>query len=232
MPNRTAARRASYRACAWLGAALVSPLAAADATAQSREQAAEQFSPRWMYELKAGYTYPELDGYDTFYGDDRETSFAVAGGYRINDLLEIAAEIAHMRDEGLGTDAAGELSGAEVTLRLVPLHVFATYVHQPRAERRLVPYAGLGFAVVWYDQGVELQDSRDGRTDVGVSARIGVRWLLGQKGTRASRRNGSIYSRSYAFAEAQQVDADVDDIELGGTTYTIGFRFELEIPGR
>lgn len=197
------------------------------ATAQPRDAT---FSPRWMYELKGGWFYPDLELYDRFYSDDRDTFSAVSGSYRVRDWLEVGAEIGHMRDEGRGV-AGGDGEGAEVTLRLVPVQAFANFMYQPRPERRFVPYAGVGVGAVWYEQDVELQSSRDGRSDVATVVRAGLRWRIASEGPRSAetRRPDTTYWRSYVFIEAQALDADVDDIDLGGKSYLLGFRIEFEL---
>jgi len=193
-----------------------------------RAEAQGNFSPRWMYEIKGGRFEPRLDDYATFYGGDHDTFWAAAGAYRLRDWLEIGVEIGHMRDRGLGRTPSGELIDA-VDLRLVPLQIFATYVHQPHADRRWVPYAGVGLAATWYEQDIELEPGRDGRSDLGAAARAGFRWLLGSDGPHVNATRDSIYSRGYIFLEAQRVDTDIDEIDLGGTSYVIGFRAELEM---
>ena len=39
----------------------------------------------------------------------------------------------------------------------------------------------------------------------------------------------SPYWRSYLFLEAQHLSVEVDDIELGGRTYMLGFRMEFNL---
>jgi hypothetical protein len=113
----------------------------------------------------------------------------------------------------------------------MPLQVFANFIYQPTARRRFVPYAGVGVASVWYEQDIELQPGRDGRTDVGAAWRAGLRWFVMSEGPRAadSTRRDRIYWRSFVFLEAEGIDAEVDDIDLGGNIYMLGFRMEFEL---
>lgn len=189
-------------------------------------------SPRWMYEVKGGYFYPALDDYGVFYGDDRDTFFAVAGAYRLREWLEVGAEIGHLRDRGAAVASGGVVEDA-VRLRLVPLRVFATFIWQD-AGRRFVPYGGIGLAATWYDQDVQLEPGRDGRSDVGASIHAGVRWFLRQEGSRgaAARRTDTWFSRTFVFFEAQKSETEIDAIDLGGEAFTIGFRAELELGRR
>ena len=103
--------------------------------------AAATSSPRWMYAIKGGYLEPSLDDYATYYGDDRVTAFAIGGGYRLRDWLEIGASVGYSRDRGLGRTAEGGTIPDAVTQSWLPLHVYADFVLE-RSDRRGVPYAG------------------------------------------------------------------------------------------
>lgn len=211
-------------------AALAAAAAVLACKSAHSEESAPNFSPRWMYEIKGGYFEPDLDDFEQSFGDNRAKHWALAGGYRLRDWLEVGVEIGHLRERGDGRAPDGSLVDA-VHLRLVPLQAFVTYVHQPDETRRFVPYAGGGLAVTWYEEDVALQSTRDGRSDVGAGLRLGVRWLFDRQGPRPPeyRRGTSIYSRSYLFLEAQRIDTEIDDIDLGGITYQLGFRAELEL---
>ena len=190
-------------------------------------------SPRWMYELKVGEYRPDLAGYEEFYGDDADTVLSVAGAFRVRDWLEVGGEVGRLRDEGIGVAPSGNIEDA-VKLTLFPVQVFATFVLQPtRRERRFVPYVGVGVGAVRYEQDIELQESREGRTDAAPAYRAGLRWLATSQGRQQNGGMASasddIYWRGYAFIEAQRLDTDVDGIELGGTVYLLGFRAEFEL---
>lgn len=187
-------------------------------------------SPRWMYSLAGGYTYVDLDDYDTFYGDDRATSFSISGAYRLRDWLEVGARIGFRDDDGLALAPGGVEVPDAVDLTVMPLHVFADFIFE-RPGRRFVPYAGVGLGGAWYRQEVELQPDVDGRTDVGALVRAGLRWRFATSGSResASRRRGAPYVRSFVLLEAEHYDADADGVELGGTAYRVGVRFEFEL---
>ena len=183
-------------------------------------------SPRWMYEIKGGYAYPDVDDYEIFYGDDRDTVFAVAGAYRLRDWLEVGARIGYRRDDGIGrTVDGGEIEDA-VRLEVLPVHAFADFIFA-RRSRRFTPYAGLGFGWALYEQEVEMQEDVDGRTDAGLYARAGMRFRFASSGRRGAP-SGQMFTRSYAFFEAEHFDADVEGIELGATSYLVGVRFEFE----
>src|SRR5690606_34295904 len=167
---RRRARRAVLRSSAAIVCAGLAALPPESASADSpRDSSPRTSSPRWMYEIKGGYAYPDLDDYDVFYGDDRDTVFAVAGAYRLRDRLEVGARIGYRRDAGIGrTVDGGEIEDA-VRLEVLPVHAFADFIFE-RRNRRFTPYAGIGFGWALYKQEVEMQEDVDGRTDAGLYA--------------------------------------------------------------
>lgn len=211
-------------ACA--GLAMLPPEAHAAGPSSDPPQAPTS-SPRWMYEIKGGYAYPDLADYESTYGDDRDTVFAVAGAYRLRDWLEVGARIGYRRDDGIGRTADGGEVPDAVRLEVLPVHAFADFIFE-RRNRRFTPYAGLGFGWALYRQEVVLQDDVDGRSDFGLYARAGVRFRFASTGRRGAARDG-LFSRSYAFFEAEHFDADVEGFELGATSYLVGVRFEFEL---
>lgn len=230
---RRGARGGQASCAAIIGAALLMLLSDpsfADDEANGAALRPAPSSPRWMYSIKGGYFEPDLDEYAAYYGDDRDTVFAVSGGYRLRNWLEIAGTVAFSRDRGLGRTAAGGTIENAVTQSLMPLHVHADFVLE-REGRRGVPYLGIGIGGVLYRQEIDLEPDRDGRTDLGLLARAGWRWRFASQGSReaARRRPDAMYTRSYVFIEAEHFSADADGIDLGGFRYTVGVRFELEL---
>jgi len=204
------------------GIALTMVLAAHEARAQQAPSAPE--SPRWTYEIRAGYLYPRLDAFSTYYGDNRDTYVALSGSYRFLEWLELGGEYGRMQSHGVGLLTSSGTLGGSVKLRLDPVQVFANFILQRAPRQRVVPYLGVGLATVRYEQSIELQGSRDGRTDLGHSLRGGLRFFL------TSRDASSNRWRSYLLLEAQRTAADVDGIDLGGKTYVLGFRMEFDWP--
>ncbi len=185
-------------------------------------------SPRWSYEIRGGNYHPDLDLFETFYGDNKEDYFGLAGSYRLKEWLEIGGEYSQMRAKGVGILTSTQALGGSVTYRLNPAHIYSNFIFQRSVRQRVVPYVGLGLTVAAYKQDVEIQGSIDGRTDLGYSARLGVRFLVGSKGLTATAASaGNPDWRSYIFLEAQQISVEVDDIELGGQSYMLGFRMEF-----
>jgi hypothetical protein len=215
-----------------LGISFSTLLFSAHLPAQTAPGAIE--SPRWTYEIRGGYFYPDLDLFETFYGDDKEGYFSLAGTYRISDRFELGGEYGYLKANGRGILTSTAELGAAVEYRLSPIHLFANFVFQRAAHQRLVPYLGVGLTVATYQQEIELQPSIDGRTDLGYSARIGLRLLLKSYGPNLAMSSsaGSPYWRSFVFLEAQQMSTEVEGIDLGGALYALGFRTEFDLNSR
>jgi hypothetical protein len=93
----------------------------------------------------------------------------------------------------------------------------------------VVPYVGAGLLVMRYEQQVELQPDTEGRSDLGWSARAGVRFRIASHGPQRMASSGSPYWRSYIFLEAQEMSAESDGVELGGDAVVLGFRMEFDL---
>ena len=192
----------------------------------AQESAVE--SPRWAYELRGVYFEPDLERFATFYGDDTDSFFGLAGTYRLRDRLELGGEYGLMKETGVGLLTESGTLGGNVELRLEPFHVFANAIFQRAIEQRVVPYVGGGLLVMRYEQKVDFQNDIEGRTDLGWSARAGVRFLLKtHEPTRTS--SGDPYWRALVFLEAQHMSAEVDDLDLGGDAFVVGFRMEFDL---
>jgi opacity protein-like surface antigen len=187
-------------------------------------------SPRWNYEIRGGYLRPDLDQFATFYGDREETYYGLAGSYRFLDWLEVGGEYGQMQAEGVGFLTSSQQLGGTVKYRLNPVHVFTNFIFQRTPRQRVVPYLGAGATVAAYEQEVESQPDRDGRTDIGYSVRAGVRFALASHGPMTSPSYaGSRYWRGYLIVEAQHMTFEVDDVDLGGDAYVLGFRMEFDM---
>jgi hypothetical protein len=185
-------------------------------------------NPRWTYELRGIYFRPDLPQFSTFYGNDHSTYFGVAGTYRLLDRLELGGEYGLMKEHGVGVQTNSGVLGGSVEYRLDSFHVFANWIFQNEPTQRVVPYVGAGLLVMRYEQSVELQPKIEGRTDPGWSARAGVRFQIASVGpVPRSSSTESSYWRSYMFLEAQHMSAKVDDQNLGGDAFVLGFRMEF-----
>jgi outer membrane protein W len=183
---------------------------------------------RWMVELKAGHLKPALQEYEQFYGDDDTGHYGVAFGYRFLPWLELDAETQYMHDSGVGRLPSTGGPGAPVEYTLWPVHVFAKLRLERDASQLFVPYVGLGIARGFYKQEIELQGEREGKSDTGPTVRVGVEISMNR--LDPPRDDIRPLRRTFLFIEAQQFEAKVDDIDLGGDALLIGFRFELGGP--
>lgn len=211
-----------------LGALIATPLAG-PAYAQAPSQARALESPRWTYELRGVYFRPDLPEFATFYGDETDAYLGVAISYRIRERLELGGEYGLMKEDGVGFLTETGTLGGEVEYRLDPFHVFANWIFQNDGAQRVVPYIGAGLLVMRYEQQVELQPDIEGRTDLGWSARAGVRFRIASHGPERTASTGSPYWRSYVFLEAQEMSAETDGVDLGGDAVVLGFRMEFDL---
>lgn len=181
----------------------------------------------WVAEFKGGLFEPDLPLYKDFYGDDRNGYFAAAFAYQFRRWLELGGEVAYSRDKGVGVQPGNSQLGGSVRYTLVPAHVFVNFLGKTSDEQLFVPYAGLGLTTAYYKQEVDSQSDRDGRTDLGYNARVGLQLLLNRLDKRTAYRaspNGGF--QTYLFLEAQWFSTEVDSVDLGGITYLVGLRFE------
>jgi len=204
-------------------------LGSAQALAQAPADAAQRHSPRWAYELRGVYFMPDLEDFATYYGHDADSYLGVAFTYRLRDRLEIGGEYGLMKETGVGLLTATGTLGGSVEYRLDPFHVYSNWIFQSSSEQRVVPYVGAGLLVMRYEQDVELQPEIEGRTDLGWSARAGVRFRVAARERSVRMTGNSSFWRAYVFAEAQVMSAEADGIELGGNAAVLGFRMEFDM---
>ena len=130
--------------------------------------------PSWMLELKGGQFEPDLDDYDTFYGSDHTSFGALALAYRLSHRVELGGELGYFEDEGTGQLLQNELLGGSTTYKLMPLQAFVNVRGEFWEDQLFVPYAGVGLAMAFYQHKIDGQSDRNGNTDLGYSARLGV----------------------------------------------------------
>jgi hypothetical protein len=181
-----------------------------------------------MFEFKGGYFYPDLPDYKTFYGDDKDFYFALASAYRFRNWLEVGGEIGYMSDSGVGIQPSSGQLGGKVRYTLVPVHAFVNFMYQRNYNQWLVPYVGAGLSIAYYNQDIDEQPDRDGLTDVGGMIRAGIRLFVNPLDpSTAARASQGLLQRSYLFLEAQYFTAEIDNTDLGGEVYLLGFRMEF-----
>jgi len=207
----------------------MAPAQAADAASEMQSQADAYMAPRWALEFKGGVYQPDLEFYETFYGDDQNTYWAIAGAYRFKNWLELGAELGYTSDEGVGQLPVNGTVGGDVDYTLMPLQIFLNFRYDASANQLFVPYAGIGIVSAWYKQKIDQQSDRDGRTDIGVSARAGIQLQITNSDRRgATYLHGNRRLQTYIFLEGQVFSTEVDDIDLGGEIYLLGLRFEFD----
>jgi opacity protein-like surface antigen len=185
-------------------------------------------SPRWAYEIKGGEFEPDLERYADFYGDPDDGYFSLGVSYRFRDWLELGGEVGQMRDTGIGVLTSTLEPGGSVEYRLRPVHIYTNFIYQRDRQQRFAPYLGVGVAIAGYQQEVDQQPDIDGRTDTGYAARLGLRTLLSSYGPVASRTDGSPYWRAFLVVEVQSLTAEIEDVDLGGQAWELGFRMEFD----
>jgi len=203
----------------------------AEAAEDARQQGPNQpyVSPRWVFEFKGGLYYPDLDDYETYYGSDHSTIWALAGAYKITNWLEVGAELGYTNDDGVGSLPNNSILGGEVDYTLMPLQIFLNLQYEASADQLFVPYAGIGIATAWYKQEIDQQSDVTGRSDIGGAARVGLRLQI----TNSDRHGANYLSgdrrlQTYLFLEGQIFSTEVDGIDLGGEAYFLGLRLEFD----
>jgi hypothetical protein len=187
-------------------------------------------TPRFSYEIRAGYFEPKLERYELFYGDDRETIYAISGGYRFKDWLEVGAELGRMRSRGVGLLTVSQQLGGAVEYKLIPLQIYSNFILQRESRQRAVPYLGFGLSAARYEQHVELQSQTEGTTDLGYSVRLGLRFFLGSNASdRPAFGSRDALWNSYMFIEASELSTKIRDVDLGGQSFLLGFRMEFDL---
>jgi len=182
--------------------------------------------PNWSVEIKGGRFEPDLDEYGQFYGSDDTAHFAVAGTWLARRWLEVGAELGYLSDDGVGVLPVSGTPGAPVEYTLWPLHLFVTLRGEFASGQLFVPYASVGASLAYYEQKIDQQPDRNGRTDVGANARAGLQLLLDRVDPLTAEESGFL-KHSYLFIEGQWFTTEVDDIDLGGYAWLLGFKLEF-----
>lgn len=194
----------------------------------SHAQGRTEVAP-WVFELKGGLFAPDLDRYKEFYGSDTTALFAAVVAFRPSDWYEIGAELGYLRDSGVGILAGNQTLGGRVKYTLIPAHLTVTAFGRFSPGQWVVPYAGIGATMAWYQQDIEGQPNRSGRTDLGYNAKAGLQLALNRIDRRTAQRakqSGLIHT--YLFVEAQYFSTKADGYDLGGVTYLLGLRMEFD----
>jgi hypothetical protein len=188
----------------------------------------------WSIGIAAGYFTPATEGWEDNYDHSGGWVPSLSAGYALSTRLSVAAEIAYFRASSQTRGAiTGELSIEEQQLKLVPTTLGLEYVLRFDSTQLLVPFVGAGYRRVTYRLKVGDDDDISGGAN-GWVGRGGVDILLnaldpsGASGMRESFGVARSYFRLEAqWAKAEAPGTDGSDIDLGGTTYLGGMRFEF-----
>ena len=184
----------------------------------------------WAFEIKGGKFKPDLELYKEFYGSDTVNYFAGTVAYRPSDWYEVGGELGYMHDSGVGILAQNQTLGGSVKYKLAPAHLYISGFGRFVPEQWVVPYVGVGMTMAWYQQDIDSQPSRSGRTDLGYNVKGGLQLLLNRIDRHTANRavQGGLIN-TYLFIEGQYFSTKVDGIDLGGVTYLLGLRLEFAL---
>lgn len=183
--------------------------------------------PNWYLDLKGGRFESAEEEWSDFYGDDRFPAYALGLGYKVSRQIEVGVEAGYLADEGQGFAPGHGILAGDVKYRLYPLQVQLTLRGIFHPDQWLVPYVGAGVSRLYYRVKTQGQSDVSGATD-GYQYRAGLQLLLDRldKSAAADIEDAGI-ANTYFFLEAQRTDADLEGVELGGTAFLGGFRFEF-----
>lgn len=184
--------------------------------------------PHWSFEIKGGRFEPELDDWQRFFGDDTTSELGVALAYKLKRWLEVGLEADYIHDKGVGQLPLNNTTGGSVTYNLFPANVYVLVRGVFHENQRFVPYIGGGFTRAFYQEKIRNQTTRRGDTN-GEHVRAGLQILLDWiDPDGASSLGGELgINNTYLILEVKKFSAEVDGIELGGKSATIGFLFEF-----
>jgi hypothetical protein len=185
------------------------------------------YRPYWTLEIKGGEFEPELEEWETFYGDDRTEHAGLAAAYKFLRQAEVGLALDYIKDEGVGFLPLNDELGGEVKLQLYPAHLYVLLRGIFFEDQWVVPYVGGGLTRVYYRQKIENQASVRGEAD-GDHTRAGLQILLDwfDTGNAVGFEDEGV-ENSYLTIEMLSFSAEIDGIELGGESTMIGFAFEF-----
>jgi hypothetical protein len=218
------ARRSGWRSRAALAALLATPAAQA---ADDRHMFTDRPVSRWTVDMQAGRFEPDVADYARFYGDEHSRQLGLGFGWRFRHWLEFGGSVGHSRDSGVGLLPDGSLGG-DVRYVVMPAQAFVSVRWDRGGYPLLVPYLSAGLVRAYYSQRVDLQPRRRGRTELGTGLSAGLQLSLDRLDPRNEARYGrSPLKRSFVLLQMQRFSTKVEDVELGGDVYSLGFRFEF-----
>lgn len=192
--------------------------------------------PNWSLEFKGGSFYPEIENWESFYGQPKTGHYAVSLAYKLLRQAEAGIEVGYIRDQGQGFAALNsQLLGSpvitgRVTYELAPVNIFILLRGVFSETQWLVPYIGGGYTKMLYRETVESQGAARGSVD-GSHGRAGFQLLLDGIDPGAANNMYLDYGvqHTYLFAEVEVIRAVLDSTttDLGGKSYLAGLLFEF-----
>lgn len=185
--------------------------------------------PNWTFEFKVGRFEPDIDNWETFYGNDYTHDLAGAFSYKLLQQIEFGLQGGWIRDRGQGFLPSNNIAGGRVKYQLFPLNAFVLFRGIYAPNQWFVPYIGGGFSRTYYKINIENQSNIDGAEN-GTHYRAGIQFLLNninKKGTRNLRKSYGIIN-TYFFIEVQKLKAEVDslNLDIGGKSTMMGVLLE------
>lgn len=184
--------------------------------------------PRWSLQIKGGDFEPDLDEWQTFFGEETADEIGMAFAYKLKRWLEVGVAVDYIRDKGTGRLPLNDGVGGSVTYNLFPVHAYVLLRGIFHENQRIVPYIGGGFTRAYYRQKIDNQASRRGDAD-GEHTRAGLQILLDwvdRDGASGLQSEAGI-NNTYLILEVRKFSAELEDIELGGESAMIGLLFEF-----
>jgi len=189
--------------------------------------------PQWSFQVKGGWFYPDIDNWEVNYGRDNTWHYAGAVAFKLLRQIEAGVEGGYIKDHGQGTGTISGTATGSVDYTLFPLQAFVLLRGEFIENQWVVPYAGGGWTRMYYRERIEAQGTVRGHAD-GYHGRAGLQFLLDELDPTAARNLFTDYGiyHTYLFFETQYSRAMINDlagtsINLGGTSYLMGFLFEF-----
>ncbi len=151
-------------------------ISAAHAKSIDKENAVVE-KPSWALEFKIGRFAPDIDNWETFYGNDYTHDLAGAFSYKLLEKIEFGLQGSWIRDRGQGFLPSNNVNGGRVKYQLFPLNAFVLFRGIYSPNQWFVPYIGGGFSRTYYRINIENQSSIDGAEN-GTHYRAGIQFLL------------------------------------------------------
>ncbi len=184
----------------------------------------------WALELKGGMFDAALENWPQYYEKKRMPEYAGSLAYLFSRYFEAGIGAGRMKADGKGLALFQGTPAGSVTYVYYPVNVFVLARGALHEDQWLVPYIGGGWTRMYYRQDIKDGMTTRGATD-GYHLRGGLEFSLDALDPDASRGMYRDYSvrETYLFLEAEYTHAAVQSgaINLGGTAYLAGLRFEF-----